>query len=230
MTTLLIDPHAAEKIEANRHRLRARSWGGTEAVCMMSALVSGAQSTDDCVTAGWPEWLAETNVYLFDADVGAEDEDAARYQFALDVATAVQSPRDYDKARDMFLIARLDTGDHSALKSLASVEGDWTAQRDAIQSVVSLLRRRIAGEDVAAEMKQAADAASYASHAAADTDAADPDAAEAAAYAAAAAAYAADANAAGAAADASYADSYAEAADANAAARRDLIVALGEHA
>jgi hypothetical protein len=216
MTTQLIDPNAAAKIEAAKGKLRPRSWGGTDAVCMMSAMVSGAQSTDDCVTAGWPKWLAELNVRLFDADVDVEDEDAARYQFALGVAHAVQEPRDYDKARDLFLIARLRTGEHSALKSLAKLDGDWTQQREAIERVVALLHRRIAGENVVAEMKNAAAAARVAADAAAD----------AAAYAAAAAA----ADSADRAAYAAYAaaDAARVAADAAAyaAARNDLIAAL----
>jgi len=160
--TQIIDPNAAAKIEAAQPKLHAGSWGGTESVCMMSALVSGAQGVEDCVTAGWPEWLAELNVSLFDAETGSDDEDAARYRFALDVARAVQEPRDYDKARDLFLIARLDTGWHSALKYLAALPDDWSEQRQAIEAVVNLLHRRAVGEDVSQEMEQAARAASRA--------------------------------------------------------------------
>ena len=209
MTTITIDTHAEEKIKASRHKLRAGSWGGSETVCMMSALVAGADSAKDCVTAGWPLWLAELNVALFDVEVGAESENTARYQFALDVAKAVQEPRDYDKAHDLFLISRLDTGDYSALKSLALLDGDWTQQRNAVEAVVALLRRRIAGEDVSAHADAAVNAAV---NAAAYADA-DRWAADASAYAARA--YAADASA------------YATAsAAASAAARADLINAI----
>lgn len=103
--------------------LKAGSWGGNDVVCMMSGLVAGAQSTGDCVTAGWPGWLAELNVSLFDASVGG-DENAARLEFAYDVAKAVSIPRDYDRSRDLFLIRRLDDGDYSALKSLSRLKGD----------------------------------------------------------------------------------------------------------
>jgi hypothetical protein len=238
MTLTLIDPEAAAKIEANRHRLRAGSWGGTDAtqtVCMMSAVVAGAQSTMACVTAGWPEWLVNLNIYLFDAKIGADDENAARYDYALSVAQLVQTPRDYDRARDLFLIAQLDTGNHSALKSLAKLSGDYSQQRAAVEAVVALLHARLAGEDVTERMDAAADAANAAAYAA--------DAANAAAYAARAATYAARAsraavnavNAANAAAAAyavnaaAYAAYYvakAATAAANAAARADLIAAL----
>lgn len=106
MSTIFSQSDAAERIMAAN--LKSGSWGGSEAVCMMSALVSGAKSIDDCVTAGWPEWLVDLNVALFDADVGADNEDVARRRFAMDVALAVQTPRDMDKARDLFLIATLE--------------------------------------------------------------------------------------------------------------------------
>jgi len=158
----LIDPTAADKIEAAHPRLRAGEWGGTHTVCMMSALVRGAGGIQDCVTAGWPEWLAELNVSMFDANVGAECEETARYQFALDVAYAVQVPRDYDKARDLFLIATLDRAKKHDTAGLC-------------QHVIGLLHRRIAGQDVAdamtATFSAAHDAAFSAAHAAADSDA-----------------------------------------------------------
>ena len=158
----LIDPTAADKIEAAHPRLRAGEWGGTHTVCMMSALVRGAGGIQDCVTAGWPEWLVELNVSMFDANVGAECEETARYQFALDVAYAVQVPRDYDKARDLFLIATLDRAKKHDTAGLC-------------QHVIGLLHRRIAGQDVAdamtATFSAAHDAAFSAAHAAADSDA-----------------------------------------------------------
>jgi hypothetical protein len=165
---ITIDPTAADKIRAaiEAGTLKAGSWGdGNRTVCMMSALVSGADSTSDCVTAGWPEWLASLNISLFDAEVGAADEGAARAEFALRVAELVQTPRDYEKARDLFLIRRLDDGEHSALKSLRldPVDADWWRNCEAaIATVVGLLRRRAAGEDVADEMKAAARAAAAA--------------------------------------------------------------------
>lgn len=164
---ITIDPHAVEKLEAAKTKLRAGDWGGTEAVCMMSAVVPGAKGVQDCVTAGWPEWLVELNVHLFDSVTGTDDEDAARFEFARAVAEAVQVPRDYAKARDLFLISTLER-----------VKPHDTA--GVVQPVIDLLRRRIVGDDVVNEMRdadaaaraaaRAADAAAYAARAAARSD------------------------------------------------------------
>ena len=174
----LIDPTAADKIEAAHPHLRAGEWGGTHTVCMMSALVRGAGGIQDCVTAGWPEWLAELNLSMFDANVGAECEETARYQFALDVAYAVQVPRDYDKARDLFLIATLDRAKKHDTAGLC-------------QHVIGLLHRRIAGQDVEGAMTAAFYAAIDAAVAYPAANASTLSAARAAANAAAYAAHAA---------------------------------------
>ena len=155
MKTIVQFPDAEARIRAaiDAGILKRGTWGnGTEAVCMMSAVVSGADDTEACVAAGWPEWLVGVNVSLFDANVGADDEDAAATTFSLDLFKAAALPFDADKARDLFLIRRLDTGDHSALKSLrlSRVDADWWRDCEAaIVAVVALLHRRIAGEDVA---------------------------------------------------------------------------------
>jgi len=123
-----------------------------------------------------------------------------------------------------FLIRRVN----SALNSLYALGGDYSCEVEAIETVVSLLRRKLAGENVKNELRNAADAAA---DAAAN---ATVDAARAAAYAADAAARAARAAAdatthtaadarARAAADAV---AYAARAAADAVARGDLIAAL----
>lgn len=187
-------PEALSRIRAaiDAGVLSKGSWGdGTSAVCMMSAAVTGAKSTSDCVTQGWPGWLADLNVSLFDSNIGADDETKARNHFALDVAEAVSVPRNFDKARDLFLIATLE---RSKAHDTANVT----------QPVIDLLRRRITGDDVADGMKaafaaaQAAQAAAYvlaaaAEHAAAAAAAEAEAAASADAYAACAAYAAADA-------------------------------------
>ena len=211
----LIDPTAADKIEAAHPRLKAGCWGGTHTVCMMSALVRGAGGIQDCVTAGWPEWLAELNLSMFDANVGAECEETARYQFALDVAYAVQVPRDYDKARDLFLIATLDRAKKHDTAGLC-------------QHVIGLLHRRIAGQDVADAMTAtfSADHAAAAINAAANHLAAH-DAAFSAAHAAADSdAYAAAHAAARVAARAARVAAHAARAAADSASRQNLIAAL----
>lgn len=159
--------NATALIEAARPRLVRGEWGnGTDAVCMMSALVKGARSDVDCVTAGWPEWLAILNPALFDSDIGAADESSAAYQFAYDVAKAIETPRDLDRARDLFLISRLDKGEHSALKTLHRLDGDFARQIAAVEAVIGLLYRRLSGEDVTYGMRAAGKRAAAARRAA----------------------------------------------------------------
>jgi hypothetical protein len=153
---------------------------------------------------------------MFDVYVGAECEETARYQFALDVAYAVQVPRDYDKARDLFLIATLDRAKKHDTAGLC-------------QHVIGLLHRRIAGQDVADAMTAtfSADHAAAAINAAAYSDAYDAafSAADSDAYAAAHAAgrAAADSNAA---ARAALLAARAARLAVNVASRQNLIAAL----
>ena len=107
--TILLE-NGTELLESAK--LKRRSWGGVDTVCMMSALVPGAQSTDDCETAGWPLWLADLCVGLYDADVGADDEQQAADQWAYRVAEAIAHPVDYDRARHLFFIAVLKRIEH----------------------------------------------------------------------------------------------------------------------
>ena len=241
-------PDALPRLEeAIRKGIQRRGeWGdGNDAVCMMSAAepsAAGEGGTDACVTAGWPEWLVNLNVRLFDADVGADDEDVAAFDYARGVLQACRSPFDPDRARDLFLIRRLDTGDYSALKSLRlnPVDADWYRRCErAVTRVVGLLRMRLDGANVEAEMKAAraeawsvrAEAWSVVAYAAAAAGAAEAsaDAARAAAAAGAAdAAAAAAADAAGAAAADADAAAAAAAAGAAAASRADLIASITE--
>ena len=126
------------RLAACRPILKRGGWGdGVEAVCLMSALVPGATSVDECVTAGWPEWLPELVVDLYDADVGAEDEQAAADLWAFRIAEAIRKPVDYDRARDRFLVATLET----------VLEHD---RAGVVQPVIDLLHRRLAGQDAGA--------------------------------------------------------------------------------
>lgn len=234
MTVKLIDPDAVTKLRAviDAGKLRAHEWqDGTGAVCMMGAWVLGAECVNDCVTAGWDEWLVKLNIRLFDARVDDENEEAAYVQFALAIAQAVSVPHNYDRARDLFLLARLDTGEHSALSTLRSLPGDVTAQVAIVERVIGLLHRRLAGENVAREMSEVKEVAwNY------TWDDKNPGANDAV-VAAAEAAVNAVANVAGATADAAFnasvgfmkatrATGKTARAAANAAARRDLIAAL----
>jgi len=59
------------------------SWSAGESACLMGWLVDGSQSAHDCTLHGWPLWLVELNVYLFDSCPKVH-----RDQFALDLALA----------------------------------------------------------------------------------------------------------------------------------------------
>jgi hypothetical protein len=140
--------------------MRRGAWGdGVHTVCMMSALVPEAGESggriEKCVTAGWPEWLVDLNVTLFDADVSAQPEvnDSTAFQFARDVAEAVQAPRDLDKAYHLFLIGLLTGSKFSALDLLSEISIEDTALIQLIENMVQVLTRRMNGEDVEYEIK-----------------------------------------------------------------------------
>lgn len=226
-------PDALTRFRADRasDRLHRGIWRGTvdgnEVVCMMGSVVAGANSTKDCVTAGWPEWLVDLNVSLFDAEVGADDETTAAFNFAERLFTATSRPFDPDRARGLFLIARLEAGEHSALKSLRlnPVDADWWRNCEAsVLNVAALIRRKLDGEDVSAELNATRAAAYAAAFAAAFAAARAARAADAAAYAATYAARAAAYAAADAADAAARAATYA----ARVAARADLVEAITE--
>jgi hypothetical protein len=126
-----------------------------------------------------------------------------------------------------FLIKRLDTGEHSALKTLRQLDGDFSEQISAVENVAGLLWRKLADENVDSELREAASAAARAATRAAY--AAYAAAAARAAYAAYAAATADDARAAYAATRAAYAAARAATDDARAyaAAESDLKEILG---
>jgi hypothetical protein len=189
MTNILTIPVDPARLDAAHAagKLKQSTWGnGFNTVCMMSALVPGAYSSESCVTAGWPEWLVELNIRMFD---GAETIQAA-WEFAHSVAIACVRPIDYDAARDRFLIAVLTEGDHSVSASLRKVkceEGWWYISNEAVDTVAALLTRRLAAEDVTEQLNAAAAAARAALRDAWAAEAAEARAAAWAARAAAAA-------------------------------------------
>ena len=90
-----------------------------------------------------------------------------------------------------FLIRRLDDGEYSALKTLRSLDGKYSRQIDAVETVTALLRRHMAGQSVSDDLVHACRAAADVAGATARAAYAAADAAEAAACVADAAAYAA---------------------------------------
>ena len=128
----------------------------------MSALVPGANSVADCVTAGWPVWLVRSVVDLFDDNAsmdGQDDELSEAVAWAFRLAERIQVPVDYDKARCMFISRALDRVSSEqpeliaeAMKLLARkgegeyVHGKW----DTLYARASKIGRRDLADDFVA--------------------------------------------------------------------------------
>jgi hypothetical protein len=199
MTNILTIPVDIARLDAAHAAgiLKQGNWGdGTHAVCMMSALVPSARNTEACVTAGWPAWLVDLNISIFDR---AETPKAA-WEFARSVAETCAHSVDFDAARDKFLIAVLAEGEHSASARLRKVQCDetwWKNSNKAVDTVAALLTRRLGGEDVDDLLAEAAWEAEEAARAAGAwaAAAAEEDAAWVGSWVAEAAAFAAEADA-----------------------------------
>ena len=108
MTMMTLAPDAVALIDAAKPILTRGDWGdGVSAVCFMSALVPRAREESDCVTAGWPEWLVNLCVDLFDVDTleygGEEANDQAAIEWAESMAWALSREADYDAVRRTFI-------------------------------------------------------------------------------------------------------------------------------
>ena len=138
MATQVLMTDGLERIDAARDRLTRQSWGdGVSDVCMMNALLPGTRSVADCVTAGWPSWMAELCVALFDAEVGAENEIGAAYLWARHITMAVAHPVDYDVALAHFvagLLMRANGG--QGIPELKRLHDMWRQRRE--EGVVDL--------------------------------------------------------------------------------------------
>ena len=109
----------------NRHiargTLRQGSWGdGYEQACLMSALVSEAKSESDCAAQGWPLWLAELSVWLFDRF----DDDYVDRGRALAEAIA-KSDQDWDR---VWTDVRLNAILPIAMRSIGDGDEPWRAE------------------------------------------------------------------------------------------------------
>ena len=128
--------------------LVADDWGdGVEAVCVMSAIVRGAQSVEDCVTAGWPEWLTRAVINLFDAKSRSGREQEDRCEFALALAIAVSRPFDHLKARDLYLLKGLPR-DLDWMRREHRADRRFHAVEAVLVKAIDILKRRANGEDV----------------------------------------------------------------------------------
>jgi hypothetical protein len=119
-----------------------------------------------------PKILIDLYEYLYDADLfgrAAAHEDLSRVKFARDVTIALEESHNFDRIHDLFIIARLDTGEYSALKTLRSLDADCKVQITAINRVVSILKRRLEGADVENLLIAARDAADKVARASRDS-------------------------------------------------------------
>ena len=134
-STKTLAPDAVARLDQWRGKMRQGNWGdGVERVCLMSALVPGARNAQECVTAGWPEWLVLECVALYDDDTGADDEQAAADEWAYRMAEVVSKPVDYRKALDRYHIGML-----RAVRAY-----DYYG---VVKMAIDLLERRIEGAD-----------------------------------------------------------------------------------
>ena len=104
--TILVE-NGKELLEAAS--LTQGTWGdGVDMVCMMSAFVPGAKSVEDCATAGWPQWMTEICIELFDAFVDVNDETQEAINWAFKIAEVIAQDIDYKNAHRRFVVGLLE--------------------------------------------------------------------------------------------------------------------------
>ncbi|MCY4655155.1 MAG: hypothetical protein OXC95_18575 [Dehalococcoidia bacterium] len=95
-------------IDHRHDKMVRRHWGdGRDSYCIMNALVPGAKSIDDCVAAGWPRWLASLCIWVYDIDSESDDQMEDAIDFARQIAEAIRTPTNYEKAKLRFLLSIL---------------------------------------------------------------------------------------------------------------------------
>ncbi len=134
--------------------------------CMLAVAV-GADSLEGCVTKGWPRWLAEAGVLIFDRAPRVVAEQRGE-EFLRAVLAGQERGVDWD---EVFRQWRLDSILPIALESIGEGEEDWRiACREAVQwsidngGVANVKAARAAAADSAwaeeaASAKEAAGAA-----------------------------------------------------------------------
>ena len=112
-------------IDAYRQAVKDGTLGHDWKNCML-AVAAGAKSEDDCVTKGWPRWLAEWGIYYFDRH--KDGRDAERGERFLE---AVQGVENWDR---VFRDWRLDSILPISLESIGDGDEAWlVAYREAVQ-------------------------------------------------------------------------------------------------
>ena len=111
-------------------KLRQGDWGDArETACLMSGL-TGATDVKGCAAAGWPEWLAELGILIFDKAPNEIMVERGR-AFAEAVKAAEDRGADFDRAfRDIRLTSILPI----AMKAIGDGDDPWrVACREVVQ-------------------------------------------------------------------------------------------------
>ena len=115
---------------AARGAIQKGEWGdGHERACLMSAVVTGAQSVEECAMRGWPLWLAELCVWLFD---GYDDDYIIRGRTLITaISDADARGADWDR---VYKTVRLQAILPIAMESVGGGDEPWrVACREAVQ-------------------------------------------------------------------------------------------------
>ena len=121
-----IDRQQLEKA-IERGTLTQRTWD-EDTPCMMSALAG--RSYEECTAAGWPKWLAEVGVWLFDQQYKNDIHSFAR-EFTEAAEAAEARGADYDEVYKEF---RLGSVLPIALASIGDGDEQWRVEcRETVQ-------------------------------------------------------------------------------------------------
>ena len=129
MTTITLVPDAVERFERFKPLLsRSGEWGdGVTSVGFLQSVVPGVHSIQDCVTDGWPEWLADRCEYLFTEETAntVEESDEDAFAWAEEMARVLTFEVDYGVVATMFLdkMRERDVVDPSGLVQQKISEG-----------------------------------------------------------------------------------------------------------
>ena len=113
-------------------RLQQRDWGDGETACLMSSLIPGAEKIEDCAAKGWPVWLAEVFVHLFDAD--PSDDFAWGRKLRDAIEAAVKRNADLAEGGPVWRAVRLNAILPIAADAVGEGDEHWRVQcRQAVQ-------------------------------------------------------------------------------------------------
>ena len=139
MAMTVLCPDAVERLEEVYDILRPGVWGdGVESISIIPALLPGVQCLDDSIQSGWPYWFALMVSSLYGATVAVQDERQSANAWARKLAKVLVQPVDYERAAAHFIIITLEP--------LKKHDGSGR-----LEQVQSMMRRRVAGEDVFSE-------------------------------------------------------------------------------